>query len=278
MPLVLEVADLHVGSSLGLFPPGLQKAEGKDVWALNPFQEWLWECWQTGLGEMQTRAKAWHRAHKGDKVWGVVLGDVIQGAHAKDGQVVSSRLDVQVRGAYEALKPFRKLVDELYILHGTAWHGGKVSEHVGTLAGWLEAKPEPTTGEPCWWELYLDVGGHLVHHTHHVAMTNLPFYEATAPLRDYYVLAAESTRSWGAEAPQVEMTVTAHRHRAILVHKPPHIQVMCLPCWQLRGEFAFKVAARSLPDIGYAEVWAQDGMLLARQRVFPLPKPHIEAA
>jgi hypothetical protein len=268
MPCVVVVSDTHVGSTLGLWPEGFQVEEGAVV-QLNKFQKWLLDCWWQMLGDIMELP---------EKPIVVVNGDVIQGAHEKDAQLVTTRIDLQAAAALEILKPLRELASSMYMLHGTAWHGGPASSHVSGVAKALECVPEPTTGRPCWWELYLRLGERLAHFTHHVSATSLPMYEASIPLRDSIVLNSELSRVYGADAPRVDLDVRAHRHRCILTFKPPRTWVAVSPSWQLKGEFVFKVAASSLPDIGYLLIECNERDLVVLPRLFQLPALHIEIA
>ncbi len=269
---VIVVADLHCGSTMGLWPDGIENedAEGnKGVITLNPYQEWLQTCWWKMLDYM---------AGLPEKPVGVVNGDVIQGVLAKDGQLLTTRLDIQAAGAKKILEPFFEVCSEVWLLHGTCAHGGRASEWVTWVAKALGAVPVGKSERRIHWDVLLDVGGHLVHITHHVSATSLPFYEATAPLRDSYVLQAEYERQWGKLAPDVELNVRSHRHRTIYVYKPPSVRTVVTPCWQLKGEFAYKVATNSLSDIGYVEIDGDERGLLVEPHVFIPSPPRIYVA
>jgi hypothetical protein len=268
--IVIGLADLHVGSSMGLWVPGFPIQDG-GAYELNGYQDWLWRCWQ----ELEFRLLCLREENLGEEIVLVVDGDLIQGGHEKDGQLVTHRADIQALCLADLLKRLRPYIDRLYILHGTGWHGGPASCHITPVAEMLEAAPCPGSGGRIWWELYLDIDGHLTHWTHHVSATSLPFYEATAPTRDYYVLESELVRIYGGQAPDVELTVRAHRHRCIRVEKPPHVNVLVLPCWQLKGEFGFKVGSGSLPDIGYAIIRGGE-RLTVEPVIYQLPRVHIE--
>lgn len=264
--IALIVGDLHVGSTMALWPQGAKLQDGGE-YTCNAFQTWLNDCWWSMLETALALP---------EKPIVIVNGDIIQGAHDRDGQLVTSRTDVQADAAYEALKPLREIAARMYMMHGTPWHGGAASRDVTALAKRLDVVPNPATKGPLWWELYLNMAGHVVHVTHHVSATSLPFYEATAPLRDFYVLTSELHRTYGKDAPAVELDVRSHRHRCIHVHKPPHVNVLVVPAWQLKGEFAFKVASSSLPDIGYGLIEATPDGLIVKPVVFQLPAVHVE--
>jgi hypothetical protein len=43
--LILVLSDLHVGSTVGLWPADFLSNEGNPI-GQNHFQKWLWKCWQ----------------------------------------------------------------------------------------------------------------------------------------------------------------------------------------------------------------------------------------
>ena len=265
-PVIWVVSDLHVGSTLGLWPEGFPVEDG-GIYGLNVFQKYLNVCWWEMLAKVLALP---------EPPIVVVAGDLIQGAHDRDGQLVTDRSDIQAEAAYEVLKPLREACERMYILHGTSFHGGKSSQHVGSTALRLEGVRQPQTGRPLWWELFLDMDGAVIHFTHHIGATNIPMYEASVPLRANYVLQADLLRNYGAEAPQICLDVRGHRHRCIYVYKPPSVRSLTLPCWQLKGEFGFKVAADTLPDIGYAVIERTLTDLNVNPVLYPLPGVHIE--
>jgi hypothetical protein len=46
--VVMVLSDLHVGSTVGLWPKDFTSNEGNLI-CQNKFQEWLWECWEDML-------------------------------------------------------------------------------------------------------------------------------------------------------------------------------------------------------------------------------------
>ncbi len=269
--IVIGLSDLHCGSSLGLWPPGMVDGEGGSL-PQNPFQTWLWDRWQDMLIEIDILAEE----NPSEEIVAVVVGDIIQGSHEKDGQLTTTDPVLQALAAGVLLKLLRERVRRMWLLHGTGWHGGPASRYVKPAAEALDVVPNPATKSAFWWELYLQVGECLTHWTHHVSHTGRPQYEATAPLRDYYELEMELLRVYRHEAPGVRLSVRAHRHRCIRIVKPPAIDCLVLPGWQLRGEFVFKVGAAMLPDIGYAVIRDQGEGLTVTPRVYPLPPVHVE--
>jgi hypothetical protein len=266
MTRIVVISDLHVGSTVGLWP-GRHRLEGGGVYESNVYQKWLYECWQMALDEI-TKIRP--------KPIVVLNGDELQGVNMRDGQLVTNKIDIQVDAALTLLEPLRKAASRLYVIRGTEWHVGKSAEHVEHLARQLGAVRDPATDQWSWWELYLDVGGPVIHFAHHVGVSSVPWYEATVPLRDTLMLLAEVWRFFGQSGPNVRATVRSHRHRYIHVDAPPDIHAIVTPAWQLKTAFSYKRATAMLPQIGYV-ILEWDGVdLLIRKRIFQLPPQHVE--
>lgn len=264
---VVVFSDLHVGSTVGLWP-GKHRVEGGGSYEANVYQQWLLKCWHTATEQINKIRP---------KPIVVLNGDELQGVNVRDGQLVTNKIDIQVDAALRLLEPVRKAARKLYVVRGTEWHVGKAAEHVELLARQLGTEKDPASDQWSWWELYLDVGGPVIHFAHHVGISSVPWYEATVPLRDTLLLLAELWRFFGKKAPNVRMVVRSHRHRFIYVKAPPDIHVVVTPAWQLKTAFAYKRASSMLPEIGY--VWIQyDGEdIVVKDRLFQLPAQHVEA-
>lgn len=265
MQRILVLSDLHVGSTVGLWP-GEHAVEGGGVYEANEYQQWLYQCWQNMLGEVK----------KLRPQIAIINGDPLQGANMRDGQLITNKVDVQADAALTLLQPLRKMVKTLYIIRGTECHDGKAAENVEQMAKALRAKADPSSGQGTWWELYLDVGGPVLHFAHHVGCSSVPWYEATVPLRDTLLMLSELWRFYGSEAPNVRMVVRSHRHRYIHVDAPPDIQVVVTPAWQLRTAFAYKKAASMLPEIGYVLIEWDGKDLVVKPRIYQLPALRVE--
>lgn len=266
MERVLVFSDTHVGSTVGLWP-GAHRVEGGGEYLANKYQLWLEDCWDEMLGEVK----------QFDEPPIVVMdGDPLQGVNYRDGQLITNKMDIQVDAAHTLFKPLKDMCSRWYQIRGTEWHEGKASEYVEFLGERLETVLDPATGQWSWWELYLDVGGPVIHFAHSVGVSSVPWYEATVPLRDLLMQLAELYRFYGDRAPNVRMVVRAHRHRFIHIHAPPDIHVAVTPAWQLKTAFAHKKASSMLPQIGYVIIEWDGKDLLVKPRIFELPDLHVE--
>jgi hypothetical protein len=260
------VSDLHVGSTVGLWP-GRHPVEGGGIYEANVFQQWLLKCWQAAVAEivaMRPRPIL------------VINGDPVQGVNMRDGQLITNKIDIQIAAAQALLEPICKVAIKRYFVRGTEWHEGKAAEYVELLAQRLNAVKDPSSGQWSWWELYLDVGGPVVHFAHHIGCSSVPWYEATVPLRDTLLLLAEIWRFFGQKGPNVRAVVRSHRHRFIAVDAPPDIHAVVTPAWQLKGAFSYKKATSMMPEIGFV-ILEWDGVdLIVRKRIYQLPEQHVE--
>ncbi len=265
-PHILVIADLHVGSTVGLWPQR-HPVEGGGVYEVSKYQAWLLKCWKDLLAYVGGLA---------EKPVLVICGDVIQGVSPKDGQLVSNKPDVQADAAEKLLRPLVNNCSRLYCIRGTEFHEGKSSENVEGLAKALGAIPHHTTGQYTRWELYLDVGGSVIHFAHSIGTTSVPHYESTIPTRDALMLLAELQRFFGNRAPNVEMVVRAHRHRYVQIQLPPKLTALVCPAFQLRTAFSYKKSNTMLPEIGYVDIQKLGDRLVAVPKIYPLAPLHVE--
>jgi len=260
-------ADIHVGSTSALWPPE-QPLSGGGRYVLNKKQEFLLKWWGDATRQI--------RRLKPDVV--VVLGDVIQGKSTRDGQLVTNRSDIQRSAAFKLMSPIREKAHKFFMLRGTPWHEGKASEDSYDLAEMLHAEMCPETDERLFWELFLRLPGGskpVLHFTHHIGATKVSWYEATVPLRDTLMLLSELGRWYKKEAPDVRLTVRAHRHRCIGVFIAPDIQAWTVPAWQMKTAYAHQKAIVTLPHIGYLIVEWDGDDIVVKPRMRPVPPPNI---
>ena len=124
------------------------------------------------------------------------------------------------------------------------------------------------------WELWLRVGGHLVHFLHHIGTTGSAAYEATAVHKELTESFVEAGR-FGKEPPQV--VVRSHRHRylkdEIYGDKGYYISVVT-PAWQAKTPFTWKIpgARLSQPQFGGLLIRKGEDELYPRSKVWCLER------
>lgn len=262
---VVIISDLHEGSTVAPWTEAVPLEDG-GKYQTNKFQRWLNRCWDIAIDEI--------KALKPDVL--VFNGDIIQGAHARDGQLVTNKPEIQAESAIERLAPLCEVTKRTYFVRGTEWHEGKAGENVEHLARELGSEPDPNTGRSSWWELFLDLGDrYVVHFAHHISVSNIPMYEASAPLRDLLILNSELYRFYDS-SPNVRAIVRSHRHRCVKIEVPPNLVALTTPGWQLKNAFVHKKSASTLPQIGYAWLDWDGEELIPHKRTFKLPAIHVE--
>ncbi len=262
---IVVVSDVHAGSTMGLCTETARLQDG-GLYQINKYQRFLLECWQAFTDELR---------HLGRPIL-VLNGDLIQGTNPRDGQIVGTTLSAQVDIATELLDPVVRLCSVVYCMQGTEWHEGKASEHVEALARNIGARQKAGTGQYTRPELYLGLGGQVIHFAHHIGTSSVPHYESTVPAREALIQTAELVRFFGHDAPNLRMVVRSHRHRSAVVWLPPDLWSVVTPAWQLKTGFSFKVAPAMLPEIGWTLIDLANGKLRPTVRLYPILPPHVE--
>jgi len=103
--LIVLLSDLHVGSTIGLWPPDFISNEGNPI-GQNKFQEWLWECWQD--------AAKWSAKLIGKDAFEIVLnGDLVEGIHHRSLQVMTPDVGDQSEAVKQVLEPLAAKASKL---------------------------------------------------------------------------------------------------------------------------------------------------------------------
>ena len=93
--LILVLSDLHVGSTVGLWPADFVSNEGNPI-GQNHFQKWLWKCW-VDMNEWVAKVT------DGQPYDIVINGDIVDGIHHKTLQVMTPDLGDQVTAVKQIL-------------------------------------------------------------------------------------------------------------------------------------------------------------------------------
>ena len=265
---ILALSDLHVGSSVGLWPESVIVGEGNALSA-NSQQRWLLRCWNAMIEEA--------RSLRPDVV--VLNGDLLQGVHHNDGQLMSTQVGVQQRAAVQLLEPLTGPVTghggRIYVIAGTEYHDGAGAADADVLASMIGARQSRETGRHARWELLYRLGeastAPVIHFAHHIGIAASPDSEASSPVRDLRTEVGELYQQFAGTAPNVKMIVRSHRHRFVYVQIPYDQHALVLPGWQLKTAYAYKKAAPQLPQIGYAWIEWDGTDITVRPRLYKLP-------
>lgn len=264
---VVVVSDIHCGCRLGLCPKEGVALDDGGIYMPSRIQKKVWSMWEEFWGEWVPHVT------KGEPYDVVFNGDAIDGVHHGSVTQVSHNITDQVSIALAALAPVASRAERFYMVRGTEAHVGKSAQAEEGLARALHAVPNED-GQHNRWELWLRVGGHLVHFLHHIGTTGSAAYEATAVHKELTESFVEAGR-FGKEPPQV--VVRSHRHRylkdEIYGDKGYYISVVT-PAWQAKTPFTWKIpgARLSQPQFGGLLIRKGEDELYTRSKVWCLER------
>jgi hypothetical protein len=261
----IVLADLHAGSTVAPWATRTQLPDG-GTYRVNKYQAYLNKCFNNALKEIALL-----------KPRTIIFnGDIIQGGNpARDTQIVSGMMSVHADCAYNLLDPLTKLDCTRYYVRGTEYHEGRGSDLVDALAVRLGCKVHPTTHSPTWRRLYLQTGAGVIDFMHHISVTSIRQYMATAPLRDAMNHQLELLTKYGGKMPRIAATVRAHRHTYIQVANEGVIAATC-PAWQMSTSYTDQKANVVLSDIGFLIIEEGAKTLGITPVLYETAKPHIE--
>lgn len=272
---LVVVSDLHCGCQLGLCPAGgvpldeggtfLPSVPQRKVWAY-----WR-EFWDTVVPEYT----------HGEPFAVVCNGDAIDGSHHGAKHQHTQNLTDQVKVAYQCLKPVVDLCGgRYYHIRGTEAHVGKSAEHEEALAERLDALPNDL-GQHARYDLWIQVGGGMVHLLHHIGTTGSAAAESVGPNRNLIDMQAEAAM-WGHRPP--DLIVRSHRHRYCEVCLPAagrKMRAVVTPAWQLKTPFAWKLPGAAIkgPQFGGVVIrWSEEAQcLFVKEKVWSIApsKPEV---
>lgn len=197
--LLVCLSDLHIGSTVGLWPTGFVANEGMPI-GQNKFQSWLWKCWQD--------CEEWIAKTVGDDPFEIVFnGDLVEGIHHKTLQVMSADVGDQTSAVMDVVSSLVAKSQRCHLIKGTECHTRNDEIRIGRA---LDASVDPTTGQHAWDVLDIEVNGTLCNFAHHMTTTARPYLEASAHSIALGCLTQSRART-GKPVPSV--MVRAHRHR-----------------------------------------------------------------
>ena len=195
---VVVLSDLHIGSTLGLWPHGFVANEGFPI-GQNKFQKWLWSCWLDCM--------AWVQKAVGDDPFEIVFnGDLVEGIHHRTTQVMSADVGDQCSAVTDVISGLSRLAERVFVVQGTEVHTRNDECRIGKA---LDAVKDSETGKHAFDRLLLTVNGCHVSFAHHMQTTIRPYLEASQHSINLGTEIIESARS-GQPIPSV--IVRAHRH------------------------------------------------------------------
>jgi hypothetical protein len=224
-------------------------------------QYWLWENWLKLIEKAQS--------YNGNLIT-ILNGDAIEG-DTKDRtfQVVTRNPATLLKIAEECHEPIRKASKAMFVVRGTAAHGGKSGNLEESMARDLECE-KTDIGTYSAYQWNLNVEGLHIDAAHHTNMSGVPWIkkEAAAKLAAKMIFAAADAH----ENPP-DIVLRSHVHRWSDSYDMYRTRVIILPCWSLATEYTYRIAPGSIADIGAVFIHIDSGMYeVDKFKVTPMRK------
>lgn len=235
--LAVVISDLHVGSTVGLWPKSYTSIEGVPI-GQNPAQKWLWKHWIDAT-------QRWLPSVVGnDPYVSIINGDSVEGCHHKTLQVMTADPADQSRAFKQVLGPVFERSYRTYMTLGTESHTRNDEMRIGADLG---AEKDPETGLHAFSELHLEIHGSYGVCRHHVGSAGNPYLEHGGLGRAMNTEIMEAARC-GRRIPKWMMR--AHRHRHGIV-TDGNSMLGVTGAWQLLTRWGHKAvpAASCQPSI-----------------------------
>lgn len=231
--LVLLLSDLHVGSTVGLWPKEFVSNEGNSI-GRNKFQDWLGLCWDDML--------IWAQKVIGKDAFDLVVnGDLVEGIHHKALQVMTPDPGDQVDAVKQILGFLGETAAKVHLVKGTECHTRNDEIRIGRHIG---ASKDPSTGQHAWDSLDLEVAGTLYNFAHHISATSRGYLEASAHSINLGNMTHSRART-GKPVPKV--MCRAHRHRHGIWDDGNQVSVVT-GAWQGLTRYGYKVVPDAVPQ------------------------------
>ena len=156
------VSDLHVGSTVGLWPPDGELESGNTVgFGKNHHQRWLWDVWQDTI---KTATE-----HFGKDPWILICnGDLMDGVHHHSTEVTAAIEADHAMAAVTCLQPLKDKAHKTYIVRGTGCHTKDFEKMIASKLG----------AEFCGDTAMIEIHGTLIEAKHHTTTSGRAYLEA----------------------------------------------------------------------------------------------------
>lgn len=260
---ILFLADMHVGSRWGLFPPGFVGSTGAEV-ALNTGQRYLLECWQRMLQALPAYID-----------YLILAGDIIDGHNMREEGRGLCEIDPQMqsRAACRLLEPILKRAGRIYFLRGTPYHAGISAEDEEFLAEMIQAEQCDDNRRTRPW-LLLEVDGVILDVAHR--QSYMIRYRSVPLEREIGFLLERTVGS-----ARTVCVVRAHVHDFRLLDLGDHLSIS-LPGWKIQDAYAQSSISpnRTMPKwVGTIALRISGGAITnVTKHIFPHPNPPLVSA
>ena len=234
---IVPVGDPHCGSRFGLMPPIMRTNDGASVMQ-NRLQDFSWRKWQHATN-------TWLPKILGDCKWALVLmGDLVEGRHHANMELVDHDITVHSRIAQQVLAPLAEQADEVFCIRGTECHARTVESEIAEDLG---ATVDPDTDDHCWEQLQIKTHGILCHFKHHISVPGRPWTRGGHLVR---AINQEQLKAIELGHTPPRVVVRAHCHQFDFVESTYGLAMSIGP-WQMMTRFARRVtqASHSIPSM-----------------------------
>lgn len=242
---------MHVGSTVALCQPGAAIDDG-GTHTQSKGQAWLWACWNEMIDQV-------HKARCGDLIT-IINGDAVEGdTKNRSLQLITRNPATLTRWTSEILDPLAKLSQGVFVVRGTAAHGGASGNLEETVAQDIGAIPCPETGASSWWSLLWRSEGVTMDIAHHPrgGAGGAPAYR-----RGFIDRMAWQTMDLYAERGEdpPDLVIRSHVHRYFdSAGTNRRVRAITTPAWTLATEYIHRIAPSELADIGAVMIVCDGG-------------------
>lgn len=230
---IVIISDAHIGSTVALCPPVFTLDDGGEYHASRG-QRWIWDNWLDFLSRVEQLKQPLL----------IFNGDMIEAdAKRRSYQVITRNPSTLQRLAADILDPLVKMASGLYVIRGTAAHGGKschAEEELASDFGAIHKRGEAYSR----YHLPLQIGSLRLDIAHHATMGYQPARSAIGTAEKialYYMRTGDKPP---------DIVIRGHQHRWGDSYDAYPTRVINLPCWTLATEFVEMKQPGSLADIG----------------------------
>jgi hypothetical protein len=285
---VITLADLHVGSTYGLWHPDADCDDEGGRHTLNFLQSYIWECWQHATTVWLPEV-----CGKLERVL-FVVGDGVDGVSGKS-PLVTDDGNLQIGAAQMILDPVARACSATYMVSGTAFHVGKSGEWDNVLAQRIGAVPEVSgasdggqsesdgdkgeQGEAkrvrryARWQLFARVGGVTFDVAHHIGGSQVVSSRASPLLREYNAAAVSCFED--ADWPHPDWIIRAHGHLYRILPQETGCSILSLPGWEAKTPYAHKISRGRPFDIGLVVLICDEGRVEPHVKIYKWPSPQV---
>lgn len=231
---IVLLSDLHIGSTVGLWPTRFISQEGVPI-GQNKYQQWLYKCWMDLHGKSLPE-------YLGKDPYAVVLnGDCIDGTNPRSTQYMTPNVSDQMTACQAVLSPITILASKVFVTKGTESHTHDKEVMLGRSLGAIQDK---TTGQHAFDKLHLVVEGTNCLFKHHIGTAMRPYLEATQFSTE---LGAERIEAARCGHPIPDVLCSAHRHRHG-IFRDAHGLVCITGGWQGATRYVHRIVGSAAPS------------------------------